>query len=99
MVSACTISSSVACPAVRYFSSLSYKQNDFRKKVLLNINCVFLFYQQLLSETFLVPRRVERDIYTYIYLSSCKVTVILVRIYRNLNLSTDFGKIHKYQIS
>ena len=33
---------SVACPAVQYFSTLSHKQHDFRKKKrLLNTKCVF----------------------------------------------------------
>ena len=34
------ILSSVGCPAVQYFSLLSYKHHDFRKK-LLNVTCVF----------------------------------------------------------
>jgi len=38
---------------------------------------LLLFSLQLLPETFLILRRNERDI-TNLYLSSCKVTVILV---------------------
>jgi len=35
------ISPSVACPAPPYLSTLSHNRHDFRKKLLLNINCVF----------------------------------------------------------
>jgi len=43
MQRACAISSSVACPVVPYFSTLSHKRHHFRKK-LSNIKCVFFFY-------------------------------------------------------
>jgi hypothetical protein len=36
-----TILSSVVCPAVPYFSTLSHKRQDFREKKLLNTKCVF----------------------------------------------------------
>jgi hypothetical protein len=38
----CAILSSVACPYLQYFSTLSHKRHDFRKKKkLLNVKCVF----------------------------------------------------------
>jgi hypothetical protein len=46
---------------------------------LLNIICVFWFPLQLLSETFLILRRIQRDIIINVHRSSCKVPVILVR--------------------
>ena len=63
---------------VRYFSTLSHKRHDFRK-ILLNIRYVFWFSVQLLSETFLILRRTERDMITSVCWSSCKVPVILGR--------------------
>jgi len=58
----CAILSSVACPALQYFSTLSHKRCDFRKKkkVTEYKTCVW-FSLQLLSETFLILRRNERD--------------------------------------
>jgi len=42
------------------------------KNILLKIKCVFLFPLQLLSETFLILRRIDRDMIKTIYWSSCK---------------------------
>ena len=42
------------------------------------MKCAFLFSLQLLSETFPILRRNERDI-KYIHRSSCKVPIMLVR--------------------
>jgi len=65
--------SSVACPALQYFSTLSLKRHDFREKKLLKKKCMFWFSVQLLFETFLILRRTQRDIIVNIIKSSCKV--------------------------
>jgi len=45
------------CLDVPYFTTLSYKWQDFRKKKSLNIEYVSYFPLQLLSKTFLTKRR------------------------------------------
>ena len=43
------------------------------------------FSLQILSETFLILRRIQRDIITDVQRASCKVLVILLRFYRHSN--------------
>jgi hypothetical protein len=51
MQCASAILSYVACPALQYFSALSYKRQDFReKKVTEHKKRFFLFSLQLLPE-------------------------------------------------
>ena len=79
MQCACSILSSVSCPAILYFYTFSHNLHDFRKKnKLLNRKCVFLFPLQFLSDSFLIIRRNERDMIKNVYWSSCKVAVFLV---------------------
>ena len=62
------------------------------RKKLLNIKCVFRFSPQLLCETFLTLRRIQRDIIIIVHRSSCQVPVILARIYGDLNFLGRFSK-------
>ena len=54
--------SSVACPAVQYFSTLPHNEMIFEKKKLYLTYNVFWFPLQFMSETFLILTRTERDI-------------------------------------
>ena len=73
----CVLLSSVADPAVLAFSTLSLERHDFRKQ-LRNIKRVLRFPLQILSETFLILRRTERDMIRNVFWSSYKISVIFL---------------------
>jgi hypothetical protein len=99
MQSACAVWPCVACAALQYFSTCSYKRHDFRKKKILNIKYFFWFSLQLLSETFLILSRIKLDTIINVHKSSCKVPVVLLIFEWNLNSLDKFRKILKYQFS
>jgi hypothetical protein len=72
------ILSSVACPALQYFSALSHKRHDFLKNVIEHKMRVLIF-STTLSEIFLILRRTERDLIKSVYLFSRNEPDILVR--------------------
>ena len=59
------------------FFHIISQTSRFSHKDLLNINCVSIVSTNL-SETFLILKRIERDMIKYVYWSSCKVPVIIV---------------------
>jgi hypothetical protein len=75
MQCACDVLSSVAGLDLQYFSTLSYKQHDFRGKKVIEPKLCF----SNLCETFWTVGRTERDIIENVYWCSCKVPVILAR--------------------
>ena len=74
---ACAILTSVASLAPAYFSALSHKRHNSRKKVSEDKKCNLIF-SKTLSETFLILKIIQRDIVVSVKVSSCKAPVILV---------------------
>ena len=62
----------------------------FRRK-LLNVKCVLAF-SVTLPETFLILRRIHRDIVINVHQHSCKLPVILFIFRWNLNFLDRFSK-------
>jgi hypothetical protein len=85
------IFSSVSCPALQYFSMLSHKLHESKKK-LLNTRCVLKFSLQRLSETLFILSKTERDVIEIVCRSSCNVPVNLVRFFWDLNFLYIFPK-------
>jgi hypothetical protein len=73
------ILSSVVCLALPRVSTLSHKLHDFSKKLFI-IKCVFGFSLQILSEIFLILRRIQYHVIINVSTTSCKIPVILLRI-------------------
>jgi hypothetical protein len=62
-----------------FFHIISQMTRFSREKKLLNIKCVFSFSVQLFSETFLILRRIQRDIVIDVKTFPCKVSAMFVR--------------------
>ena len=88
------------CGLLRYtiFSTLSHKRHDFRKEVTENQMCSLIF-STTLSEIFLILRRNEWDMIKMCIGLHLKYPLFLSDFNENWIFSTDFWKIHKYQIS
>jgi hypothetical protein len=69
----------VAPQSPPYVSTLSHKRYDFRGggEVIEHKMCVLIFCT-VLSKTFLILSRIQRDIVISVKTSSCKVQVIIV---------------------
>jgi len=99
MQCASAILSPVDCQAPQYFSTLSHKRNDFREKKILHIKGVLIFSTNFVWSISHNEKN-QRDITTHVHRSTCKIPVIIIRLYWNLNFLDRFStKKIKYQIS
>jgi len=86
--------SSLACLAVPHLIHISYKRYDFSDKKVIK-KSVFRFSLQLLSQTFLILRRIQREVVIIIHMFSSKVDLrifivkFLDRVFRNPQISND----------
>jgi len=99
MQCACAILSYVALHAVQCFSTLSRERHDFRKKKVTEYKMHVLIFSTILFETCLIVRRIERHMIKMYIDLHVKYPLFLFDFQRNLNFSTDFRKILKYQFS
>ena len=82
----CAILSTVDCPALQYFSTLSHKRHNFRKKSTERKICVLIFVALLfLCETFLILRRNARGMIITVH-RSC----VRYRYYWQIVMKNDF---------
>jgi len=91
----------VICGLPGFYDNFPHYLTNCRifEKMLLNTKCVSWYSLQLLSETFLILRRIERDMIKNVYRPPCKAPVILVWIEWNLIFFDRFWKKYlKYQI-
>jgi hypothetical protein len=97
MQSACAVLYCHLWPVWLYHIFPHYLINGtiFEKK-LLNTKCVFWFSLHLLSETFLIVRRINWDITINVHTPSCKVPLLLSDFNDTWIFSTYFRKILKF---
>jgi hypothetical protein len=88
--------SSVFCLTVPYFSTLPHKRQNFGK-ILLNTKYAYWFLYNI-QNCFSFFRRIQWDVNINVCRSSCKVSVILIRLKVCIFL-TNFRKVLKFQIS
>jgi hypothetical protein len=91
-----TVLSSVVCPSVPYFFTLTNKRRDFRRRKVIERKYLFWFYLRQLSAKFLILRKIQRDVFINIRRSSCKVPVILVRFLIKFEFSQQIFEKYSY---
>jgi hypothetical protein len=91
--------STVACPALYYFSTLTHKRHDFRgKKIMAYKTCLSIFSTNIVWN--ISYSKTKWAVYDKnVCWSTCKDPVFLSYFNETWIFSTDFRKIHKYLIT
>ena len=90
------VMSSAASLALPYFSTLSHKRHNLRKKLIDHKMCVLIFSTMVgLSEIFVILREIQRDIilnlHSFFYVKYVILTEVLVKVefYRRIFFSIN----------
>ena len=86
-------------PFYKIFPHYLINGTILEKKILLNMKCVFWFFLQLLSATFLILSRTDCDMIKMYIGQHIKYPLFLSGSNETWSFLTDFLKIFKYQIS
>jgi hypothetical protein len=98
MQCACAILSSVACPALQHFSTLSHKRHDFRKKkVIVHEVCVWIFFTTIVWNIF--HSKNNSEIWKNYISLYVKYLLFLSSFIETWISSTEFQELLKYKIS
>jgi hypothetical protein len=73
-------------PRRKHMALRTWREFEIKHKMCVSASL------QILSEIFLILRRIQRDIIINIHWSSCKVAVILIRLQWNLSIFARFSK-------
>jgi hypothetical protein len=94
------ILSSLACMVVKYFSTLSHKRRNIRKKIL-NIKFVFCISLKVLPEirVFLILRRIQWGFIINVQMSPCQYPFSCQILIKLEFCRQGFEEILKYKIS
>jgi hypothetical protein len=87
MQCACATFSSMTCPALQCYSTLSHKRHYFRKKKLSNKKCLFWFSLQLLYDKFLIIKH-QSGIWSKIYLG----LHVQYTLFLSISMKLDFSR-------
>jgi len=82
----------VACLAVKIIQNYLKNDNILKKKKKIEQEIPILISSALLSETFLVLRRMKRDMTKNVYCASCEVSLMLVIFNETRFSSSDCRK-------